>query len=217
MNILEAQPCIQDPTPTLKSRDLLGDPPIPLGWEDPLPTLGEGNPPLNPGASSCSNWEPGKIPTNEEEPKKLFSYRNPLYNKPSVPPPKVSDPIPPIPCKESKAGEEEPPVHSRATPVDHSLGDPSLDKVQKEEVSSQEVAKPSKSILCPSRLPRRALKYIDGQHTIYDPQGCAIGSLHLTDKAKSGTNSASQSGTAKHKEPDTPDLGSDGASAPVQK
>ena len=45
---------------------------------------------------------------DEEEPKKLFSYRNPLYNKPSVLPPKVCDPIPPIPHKESKTGEEKP-------------------------------------------------------------------------------------------------------------
>ena len=39
----------------------------------------------------------------------------------------------------------------------------------------------------------------------------------MTDIAKSGKSSASESGTAKHKEPDTPDLGSGGASAPVQK
>ena len=39
----------------------------------------------------------------------------------------------------------------------------------------------------------------------------------MTDIAKSGKSSASGSGAAKHKEPDTPDLGSEGASAPVQK
>ena len=39
----------------------------------------------------------------------------------------------------------------------------------------------------------------------------------MTDIAKSGTSSASGSGTAERKEPDTPDLGSGGASAPVQK
>ena len=39
----------------------------------------------------------------------------------------------------------------------------------------------------------------------------------MTDIAKSGTNSASGSGTAKCKEPNTPDLGSEGASTPVQK
>ena len=39
----------------------------------------------------------------------------------------------------------------------------------------------------------------------------------MTDIAKSGTNSASESGTAKCKEPTTPGLGSGGASAPVQK
>ena len=69
---------------------------------------------------------------DEEEPKKLFSYRNPLYNKPSVPPPKVSDPILPIPHKELRTGEGEPvggdpsrsggapPVHTGDTPMDHS-------------------------------------------------------------------------------------------------
>ena len=201
---------------------------------DPPPTPGQGNPPPNSRASSGSNWEPGKIPTDEEdpkkeEPKKLFSYRNPLYTKPSVPPPKVSDPIPPIPRKESKAGEEKPvgddpsrsgcgpPVHTEDTPVDYSQGDPSLDKVPKQEASSQEVAKSTKGILCPSKLPRRDFKFSDGQHTIHDPQGHAIGSIQLTDIAKSRTNSASRSGTAKHKEPNTPDLGSGGASAPVQK
>ena len=39
----------------------------------------------------------------------------------------------------------------------------------------------------------------------------------MTDIAKSEKSSASESGAAKHKEPDTPDLGSRGASAPVQK
>ena len=126
---------------------------------------------------------------DEEEPKKLFSLRNPLYAKPSVPPPKVSDPIPPIPCKESKAGEEKlvgdgpsrsggaPPVHTGDTPMDHSQGDQSLDKVPKQETSSQEMMKPTKGILHPSKLPRRDLKYSDSQGTIYDPQGHAIGRL----------------------------------------
>ena len=41
--------------------------------------------------------------------------------------------------------------------------------------------------------------------------------MHLTDIAGSERSSASESGAAKHKEPDTPDLGSEGASAPVQK
>ena len=106
-----------------------------------------------------------------------------------MPPPKVSDPIPPIPHKESKAGEEKlvgddpsrsggaPPVHTGDTPVDHSQGDPSLNKVPKQEASSQEVVKPTKGILHPSKLPRRDLKYSDSQGTIYDPQGQAIGSL----------------------------------------
>ena len=213
------EPRISDPAPALKLRDPTGNPPVPPGWVDPPPTPGQGNPPPNLGASSGSNWEPGKIPTDEEEPKKLFSYRSPLYTKPSVPPPKVSDPIPPIPRKESRAGEEKPsgddpsrsggapPVHTGNTPVDHSQQDPSLDKVPKQEASSQEVVKPTKGILHPSKLPRRDLKYSDSQCTIHDPQGHAIGSIRLTDIAKSGTNSASGSGTAKRKEPDTLDFG----------
>ena len=98
-----------------------------------------------------------------------------------------------------------------------SQGDPSLDKMPKQEASSQKVAKPTKGILRSSKLPRRNLKYSNDQRTIRDPQGCLIGSIRLTDIAKSGKSSASGSGTAKHKEPDTPDLGSGGASAPVQK
>ena len=92
--------------------------------------------------------------------------------------------------------------------MDCSQGDPSLDKMLKQEASSQEVVKFTKDILHPSKLPRRDLKYSDDQCTILDPQGCPIGSIRLTDIAKSGKSSASGSGTAKHKEPDTPDLGS---------
>ena len=167
----------------------MGDPPVPPGQVDPPPTSGQRNPPPNSGASSGSNWEPGRIAMNEEEPKKLFSYRNPFYTKPSVPPPKVSDPILPIPHKESKTGEEElvgddpsgsggtPAVHTRNTSVDHSQGDPSLDKMPKQEASLQEVVKPTKGILHPSKLPRRDLKYSDDQCTILDPQKHVIGSI----------------------------------------
>ena len=230
MSILDAQPRIWDLAPALKlMRDPMGDPPVPPGQVDPPPTSSQRNPLPNSGASSGSNWEPGRIPMDEEELKKLFSYRNPLYTKPPVPPPKVSDPILPIPCKESKAGEEElvgdipsgsrgtPAVHAGNTPVDHSQGNPSLDKMPKQEASSQEVVKPTKGILRPSKLPRRDLKYSNDQRTICNPQVHAIGSIQLTDIAKSGKSSASGSGTAKHKEPDTPDLGSRGASTPVQK
>ena len=181
---------------------------MPPGQVDAPPTPVPGNLTPNSGASSGSNWELGKISTDEEEPKKLFLYRNPLYTKSSVPPPKVSNPIPPIPCQLSKAGEGEP-----------AGGDPSGSggKMPKQEASCQEVAKLTKGILCPSKLPRRDLKYSDAQRTILDPQEHSIGSIRLTDIAKSGKSSASGSGTAKRKEPDTPDLGSGGASAPVQK
>ena len=229
VSILDARPCIRDLAPTLKLR---GNPPVPPGQVDPPCTPVQGNPTPNSGSPSGSSWELGKIPTDEEEPKKLFSYRNPLYIKPSVPPPKVSHlipPIPPIPHQGSKAGEREPmvsnpsgsggipAVHAGNTPVDHSQGDPSLDKMPKQEASSQEVAKPTKGILRPSKLPRRDLKYSDDWRTILDPSGCPIWSIQLTDIAKSGKSSASGSGAAKRKEPDTPDFGSGGASAPVQK
>ena len=107
VNILDARPHIWDLAPTRKPRV---NPPVPPGQVDPPPTPVKGNPTPNSGASSGSNWELGKIPTDEKEPKKLFSYRNPLYTKPAVPPPKVSNPIPPIPHQGSKAGEREPAV-----------------------------------------------------------------------------------------------------------
>ena len=90
-----------------------------------------------------------------------------------------------------------------------------MEKVPGQETPSQEAAKPTRNVLCPSRLPRKDLKYTDGKHTILDPKGCPIGSLRLTDVVKSEKSSASR--VAKHKEPDTPDLGSGGASAPIWK
>ena len=177
-SILDARPCIWDLAPDPKPR---GDPPVPPGQVDPPATLVPGIPTPNSGASSGSNWEPGKIPMDEEDPTKLFSYRNPLYKKPSVPPPRVSNPIPPIPHPGLKAGEGKlvggDPSGSGGVPVDHSKGDPSLDKMPKQEASSQEVVKPTKGILCPSRLPRRDLKYSDDQRTIRNPQGHLIGSI----------------------------------------
>ena len=185
-----------------------------------------GDPPANPGVPAGSDWEPRKIPTSEEEPKKLFSYRNPLYNKPA-PPPKISDSIPPIPHRVHAAGGEGsqrgdlngsrgvPPSRADNPPLDHSQGDLSMEKVPEQETPSQEAAKPTKNVLRPSRLPRKNLKFTDGKHTILDPSGCPIGSLRLTDVVKSEKSLAPRS--SKHKEPDTPDLGSEGASAPVQK
>ena len=147
------------------------NPPVPPRQVDPNQKPVMGNPTTNSGASSGSNWVLGKIPTDEEEPKKLFPYRDPLYTKPAVPSPKVFNPIPPFPHQGSKAGEEEPAigdpsrsggvpaVHVGDAPVDHSQRDPSSDKMPKQEASSQEVARHTKGILCPSKLPRRDLKY----------------------------------------------------------
>ena len=99
--------------------------------------------------------------------------------------------------------------------MDHSQGDLSLEKVPEQEASSQEVAKPTRNVLHPSRLPRRNLKYTDGERTILDPKEHPIGSWRLTDVVKSEKGSTSR--VAKCKEPNTPDLGSGGASAPIWK
>ena len=142
LNIVDAGPCIRDLAPAPKPR---GDPPVPPGQVDPPATPVLGKPAPNSGASSGSNWEPGKIPMDEERPNKLFSYRNPFYTKPSVPPPKVSNPIPPIPHPGLKAGKGElaggDPSWSGGIPVDCSQGNPSLDKMPKQEASFQKVAK----------------------------------------------------------------------------
>ena len=188
-----------------------------------------GNPTPNSGASLGSNWVPGKIPTDEEELKKLFPYRDPLSIKPAVPPPKVSDLIPLFPHQGSKPGEGElvirtsngsggvPAAPVRNTLVDHSQRDHSLDKMLKQEAYTQEVTRPTRGILHPSKLPRGDLKYSEEQCTLLNSQGHLIGCVHLTDIAKSERSSASESGAAKHKEPNTPDLGSEETPAPVQK
>ena len=59
--------------------------------------------------------------------------------------------------------------------LDHSQRDPSLDKMPKQEASTQEVTKPTRGILCPSKLPRRDLKYSKERHTLLDSQGRLIG------------------------------------------
>ena len=169
VNILDAWPCIWDPVPAPKPKV---NPPVPPRQVDPPQTPAMGNPTPIPGASLGSTWVSGKISTDEEEPKKLFSYRNPLFIKPAVPPPKVSDPIPPISHQGSKSDEGElvigdpnrsggvPAAPVRNTPVDHSQRDPSSDKMSKQGASTSEVARPTRGILCPSKLPRRDLKYL---------------------------------------------------------
>ena len=157
----------------------------------------------------------------------MFSYRNPLYNKSSAPPPKISDPILPTLHKEQKAGGEGSkggdPSGSGGVPsfqadnpsMDHSQGDTFLEKVPDQKASSQKVAQPTRNILHPSRLSRRNLKYTDNKDLILDPMGCPIGSLRLTDVVKS--EKGSTSGAAKRKELDSPDLGSERSSAPIRK
>ena len=168
MNILYARPHIRNPLPAPKPKV---NPPVPLRQVYPPQMPAMGNPTSIPGASWGSNWVPGKIPTDEEESKKLFSYRNPLYIKPAVPPLKVSNPIPPLPHQGSKSGEGEPSIRDPNglggvaagpvgnTPVDHSRRNPSSDRMSKQETSTQEVTRPIRGILHPSKLPRRDLKY----------------------------------------------------------
>ena len=171
VNILDARPHIRDPASAPK---LKVNPPVPLRQVDPPQMPAMGNPTLIPRASLGSNWVPGKIPTDEEESKKLFSYRNPLSIKPAVPPPKVSDPIPPLPHQGCKSDEGEPAIRdphgSRGIPaapvgyalVDCSQRDPSLDKMPKQGASASEVAWPTRGILHPSKLPRRGLEVFRG-------------------------------------------------------
>ena len=105
VNILNTLPHIRNRVPAPKPKV---NPPVPLRQVDPPQMPATGNPTSIRGTLLGSNWVPGKIPTDEEESKKLFSYRNPLSIKLAVPPPKVSDPIPPLPHQGSKSDEGEP-------------------------------------------------------------------------------------------------------------
>ena len=184
VNILDAQPCIWDPVPAPKPKV---NPLLHPRQVDPPQTPVMGNPTTNSRASSGSNWVPEKIPRDEEEPKKLFPYGDPPYIKPAVPPSRVSNPIPPFPHQGSKSGKGELEIRDPSgsggipaspvgnTLVDHSQGDPSSDKMPKQEASTQEVTRPTRGILRPSKLPRRDLKYSKDQHTLFDSQGCLIG------------------------------------------
>ena len=196
---------------------------------DPTPKSVVRNPSTNSGASVGFSWDPGRIPTDEEDPQRSSIHRGLLHTKPAVFPPKVSVPVPPFPPQGSKSGEGElangdpdglrgvsqAPV--RDTPVDSSQRDPSSDKMPMQEGSIPGVVGHTRGILRPSKLPRKDLKYSEEQRTLLDPQGYTVGHIHLTDITKSERGSSSGSGTAKWKEPNTPDLGSEGASAPIQK
>ena len=168
VNILNTWPRIWDPAPAPK---LKVNPPV-LPWQvDPPRMPATGNPTSTLGASLGSNWVPRKIPMDEEEPKKLFSYRDPLSIKLAVPPPKVSNPIPVLPHQGSKSDEGEPAIGdpngsggvpaapAGNTPVDCSQRDSSSDKMPKQGASTLGVVWHTRGILCPSKLPRRDLKY----------------------------------------------------------
>ena len=145
VNILNARPHIRNRAPAPKPKV---NPPVPLRQVYPPQTPAMENPTSFPGASLGSNWVLGKIPTDEEESKKLFSYRNPLSIQPGVPPPEVSDPIQPLPHQGSTSGEGELAIGDpnglggiaagpvRNTPVDHSWRNPSSDRMSKQEAST---------------------------------------------------------------------------------
>ena len=101
--------------------------------------------------------------------------------------------------------------------MDHSRRDPSSDRRFRQEGSTPGVTRPTRGILRPSKLPRRDLKFSKEECTPLDSQEHLVGHVCLTDIAKSEKGSTSGSGTTKQKEPNTPDLGSEVASAPIQK
>ena len=184
VNILDARPHIWNQAPAPKPKV---NPPVPLRQVDPPWKPATGNPTSIPGASLGSNWVLGKIPTDEEESKKLFSYRNPLSIKLAVPPPKVSDPIPPLPHQGSKSDKGElairDPHGGQGAFLQLLLGmpcwqppqrDPSLEKMPKQGASTLKVVWPTRGILHPSKLPRRDLKYSEERCTLLDSQGCLI-------------------------------------------
>ena len=203
-------PELGDPTRDPNQRD----PPPPPGHVDPPPNPGDVNPPPDPGVPTNSDWEPGKIPTTEEDPQRLFSYRNPLFGNPFAPP-KVSNPVPPIIRSDPRAGNgrpmegiqegagEVPPPPPGVTSMDHPKEDPPAEK--EEETSSQKVAKTNKNVARPSKTPRKALKYTDNKCTILGPDGCPMANLKLVDVVKSEKNAAS--GVSKHKEAQYPRFG----------
>ena len=196
VTVLDTQPCIQDPAPIPK---LGGDPPMPPKQGDPPLKSVVGNPATNPEALVGLNSVQGGVP------------------------------IPPFPHQGSKSGEEEPASRDsnglrsvstapvKDTLVDHFQRDSSSDRGFRQEGSTPGVTRPTRGILCPSKLPRRDLKFSEEQRTPLDSQECLVGHVRLTNIAKSEKGSTSGSGTTKWKEPDTPDLGSEGASAPIQK
>ena len=226
MSILDARPCIRDPAPIHRPKE---DPPVPPRWAGPPPKSVVRNPATNSGASVGFGWVPGRIPTDEEDPQRSSTHKGPLHIKPAVLLPKVSVPAPPFPHQGSNSGEGGlangdpnglrgvPAAPVRDTPVDSSQRGLSSDKVPMQEGSTPGVVGPTRSILHPSKLPRKDLKYSEEQCTPLDPKGHTVGCMYSTDIIKSERGPTPGFRTVKWKEPDTPDLGSEEASAPVQK
>ena len=220
VNILDARPHIRDLAPIQRPK---GDPPVPPRRADPPPKSVVGNPATNSGASVGSGWVPGRIPTDEGDPQRSSIHMDPLHTKPTVFLSKVSVPAPPFPPQGPNSGEGKWANGDPsgigvvpAAPVDNFQRDPSSDKMSRQESSTPGAVGPTRGILHPSKLPRKDLKYSEKQHTPLGPLGCTVEHVHLTDITTSERGSTSGSETAKQKEPDTPDLGSEGASAPVQ-
>ena len=69
---------------------------------------GCGEPPPAPEVSMNSDWGPGKIPMTDEDPKRVFKYKNPLYKNPFGVHPKVSIPVPTIIHNNPKVSNDRP-------------------------------------------------------------------------------------------------------------
>ena len=184
VNILDARPHIRDRASAPK---LKVNPPVPLRQVDPPQMPAMGNPTLIPRASLGSNWVPGKIPTDEEESKKLFSYRILFPSNRQCLLPRYPIPYHPSrtrgPNLMRENWQSETPTGQGAF-LQLLLGmpqwncfqrDPSLDKMPKQGASALEVAWPTRGILHPSKLPRRDLKYSEERPTLLDSQGSLIG------------------------------------------
>ena len=137
-----------------------------------------------------SDSESGKIPATEEDPKKLFTYRNPLYNNTSALIPKISNPILPFIHRDPKAGNGRPmegiqggsgeviPPPPGVTPMDHPKGDPPTEKKE------EKVTKVNKNVAHPSIAPSKALKFTDNKCTILGPDGLPMANLKIVDSGR---------------------------------
>ena len=137
----------------------------------------------NPKVPTNSDWEPGKISTTDEDPKRLFTYRNPLFNNPLSLPPKVSNPIPPIICSGPRAGDGRPmggvhegseevhPPPSGDTPMDDASQGGSTCREGKEDLFPKRWLKPAKTLHATQKLPGRPWSTLTTSVLSWTPMG----------------------------------------------